>query len=69
MNQHPDPPAGWAELQVRMSRAKTAKEIDEIVAEMKQVLNSYETQKGSGRLQKTSPVPSQEIKVEQKHES
>lgn len=69
MEQHPDPPSGWAELQARMNRAETSQEIDEIVAKMKRVLDAYETQRGSGRLQRTSPGPSQEIQVERKHES
>lgn len=51
MECYPDPPKGWLKLQRRMTRAKTAREINEIVEEMKQVLTRYETEVSSLRSQ------------------
>ncbi len=55
MADFPDPPEGWLELQLRMARATTPEEINELVKEMDQVLDKYETRLGSGRRSRTSP--------------
>ena len=47
MEPYPDPPEGWPELQERMSRAKTPEEINEILKEMKRVLELYEAKTSS----------------------
>lgn len=43
----PGPPPGWIDLQQRMMRAKTAKEVTEIADEMKSLLDAFERKTGS----------------------
>jgi len=54
VDEYPDPPPGWIELQERMKRAQTGDEVDQIAGEMKKLIDVYEAKTSSRSL---SPPP------------
>ena len=55
MEHYPDAPPGWLALRERMNVAKTPDEVNEVVEEMKKVLDAYEAKMGSGRRSLVRP--------------
>jgi hypothetical protein len=62
MEHYPDPPRGWVKLRARMNRAKTAKEINQILEEMTRVLQKYEAKLSSDARFRSQTCPPRDLK-------